>query len=44
MSLNRFFRLMHVIKVQKEQLKKGEAFEIYQIVYVGEIKEKEKIY
>ena len=37
-------RLEHVINAQKEQLKEGEAFEIHQIVYVGEIKEKEKTY
>ena len=37
-------RLEHVIKAQKEQLKEGEAIEIHQIVYVGEIKEKEKTY
>ncbi|MFB5285371.1 hypothetical protein [Peribacillus sp. Hz7] len=37
-------RIEHVIKAQKEQLKEGEAIEIHQIVYVGEIKEKEKTY
>jgi uncharacterized protein with WD repeat len=37
-------RLERVIKAQKEQLKEGEALEIHQIVYVGEIKENEKTY
>ncbi|MBM7602624.1 hypothetical protein JOC75_000594 [Metabacillus crassostreae] len=37
-------RLEHLIKAQTEQLKEGEALEIHQIVYVGEIKEKEKTY
>jgi hypothetical protein len=37
-------RLERVIKAQKERLKEGEAIEIHQIVYLGEIKEKEKTY
>ncbi|RFB09442.1 hypothetical protein DZB84_24370 [Bacillus sp. HNG] len=37
-------RLEHIIKAQKEQLQEGEALEIHQIVYVGEIKQNEKTY
>ncbi|WP_121610815.1 hypothetical protein [Mesobacillus foraminis] len=37
-------RFEHVIKAQKEQLKEGEAIQIHQIVYVGEMKKNEKTY
>ncbi|TCN26514.1 hypothetical protein [Mesobacillus foraminis] len=37
-------RLEHVIKAQKEHLKEGEAIQIHQMVYVGEMKKNEKTY
>lgn len=37
-------RLEHVVKAQKEQLKEGEAIQIHQIVYIGEIRKYEKTY
>lgn len=37
-------RLEHVIKAQKKHLKEGEAIQIHQMVYVGEMKKNEKTY